>query len=388
MAPVPGQGLTSAPGPLINTAFTPNVNLSHIAHYSGPNLAPPPGWHEYDGYQEEWNSDTAQATRVFIGPWVTRQQLLIWALGFSYSIPDPNNPPSANSNGGGILIRTLPAQHPEFPWLYAQSARLVRGIGAWANSPYVGPQDSCGNIAQASGNLPKGYVANPLPMIAYFDQPTGSDANSAMYAVTYQPVDYEIRQTADPLAGELSRFVSRTFTFSSKAQIIPASRLYFTFGGGKNFQVPEPGVWIFNAQEITYVWHDIPDLPLAAIGSCVGKVNSVPFDGAPGYDLYGPGTLLCLAPETRRKRNVVGRIVWDITYKFLHVDNGDATTSRGHNYFPYFNNLGNSLSFEHATLDGTDSGQELYARTDFNTLFTVPFPQNYQTSDLPTPNCP
>jgi hypothetical protein len=374
--------LTSAGPPLINGNFVPNVNLSHIAHYTSNALLPPAGWHEIDGYQEEWNQDSAQITRIFIGPWVTRQVFLFWALGASWSLQDPNNP------NGGIIQRALPAQHPEFPWLYAQSARLLRGQGAWRDNPYVGPQDECGNIAQTGGIAPIGYAAKPIPMIAYFDHETGSDANSAMYAVTYQPVDYEIRQTPDPIAGELSRFVTRSFNYASKAQTIPASRLYFTFGAGKKFQVPEPGVWIFNSQEITYTWHMVPDLPISAINNCLGKVNIAPFDGAPGYELYGPGTLLCLAPETVRKRGLTGRIYWDITYKFLHVDNGDQMTARGHNYFPYFNNLTNMLSFEHATLDGTETGQELFARTDFNQLFTVPAPQNYQTSTLPSTACP
>src|SRR5438552_13218384 len=134
-----------------------------------------------DGYEEQWTPDSAQITRVFNGPWVTRQSFLFWALGSAWSTQDPNIP------GQGILNRTLPAQDPEFPWLYAQSARLVRGLGAWTDSPYVGSQDECGNVARAGGTTPFGYVTIQLPKIAYFDPATGSDANSAVYAITYQP---------------------------------------------------------------------------------------------------------------------------------------------------------------------------------------------------------
>lgn len=376
--PTPG----GIPARIVNNQFNRIVNNSHIGalvNTGGPGWLPPPtippaGWSEVDGYDEEFQQDNSQATRIFIGPWITRYNLVQWALGWSYSVPNANNPAQ------GQLVRILPAQHPEFPWLFARRVKLVKGVGAWGNNPYVSAQDECGNVAT---NPTTGYALNPIPMICYFDPATGSDALSCVYAVTYQAVDFEIRDTSYLPSSEMSRWVTRNYTYAVQALSVPTNRLRFADGSGP---ISEGGIFVSKTQELTYLWREVPDVPEQAIQATIGHVNAAPFDGDPGFPTYPPGTLLCMAPEKTRHRGPTGRITWDISYKFLYRDNGTPTAPAGHNFFP--NTSKQSLTWVLATFDGTPTGPTLYQPADFTQLFTVPNPANYQTPTLPSPACP
>jgi len=368
---------------ILNIQFNRLVNNSHVATFSSiqtggpiwltPPNNPPSGWQEMDGYQEEFGIDASRATRLFVGPWITRYDFVQWALGWTFSIPSATNP------GQGQLVRLLPAQHPEFPWLFAMHVKLVKGLGAWTNNPYVGAQDECGNVAT---DPVTGYAVNPIPMICYFDEATGLDTHSCLYAVDYEAVDYEIRDTSYLPNGEMSRWVTKSFTFSSKALSVPSNRLQFADGSGP---IPEPGIQILGSQEWTYLWRQVPDVPWSAIQNSVGGVNNAPFDGDPGWPSFPTGTMLCLSPETIRHRGPTGRIVWDVAYKFLYFDPNPGGPS-GHNYFPKIS--GSTLTWVLGTMDGTTTGQTLYPSVDLTKLFVPPAPQNYQTPTAPTSGCP
>jgi hypothetical protein len=379
--------VTTAPlnPPIINTTFARALNHSHIAHSTAKLLAMPVGWNEMDGYDEVFSTTDARATRVFNGPWVTRHLFKQWALGYSFSVGNPNNVLSGNAGcnapGTGILNRVIPAQHPEMPWLYASEVKLLDGLGGWKNNPYVGFQDECGNVTAVPGT---GYATSPIPMIAYYNYENGNDANSCVYAVTYTDRDYEILEQPDPVVGEMGRYVTRHGTYASKALTIPYPRLKFTDGSG---EVPEQGIFIVGTEEVAYTWHQVPDIPWGAIQNCVGKVNSGDFDGFASYPTFTAGTLLCLAPERERKRMCTGRIGWQITFRFLYLNTGSCLLQRGHNYFPKVDASGN-LTFVLATYDGTQTGRGLYDKADFTTLFQPVSPGNYQTATLSTTSCP
>jgi hypothetical protein len=50
----------------------------------------------------------------------------------------------------------------------------------------------------------------------------------------------------------------------------------------------------------------------------VGRVNKTAFDGLDGIPPFQRGTMLMLAPgQPKRKRNLVGRYVFDLTFRFL-----------------------------------------------------------------------
>jgi hypothetical protein len=116
----------------------------------------PDGIHEVEGYKEVWESDGAatQATRIFDVPWRIRKLCVDWWLGYDFNyVPSLTGgyapPPAGVSiddlvNGitswsvvqpllggplGGKISRIVPAQHPEFPWLYASRVELQEGKG-------------------------------------------------------------------------------------------------------------------------------------------------------------------------------------------------------------------------------------------------------------------
>lgn len=370
---------TSQAAPIVNTQFNPILNQSHIGTFNSvsggpqwltPPSSPPKGWNEIDGYQEQFGVDASAATRLFRGPWITRFDFVQWALGFTYSVPNQNMP------NQGQLVRFLPAQHPEFPWLFAVDVRLVRGEGAYANNPYVGAQDECGNVTRDPAT---NYATPPIPMICYFDQPTGSDANSCIYAVEYQALDYEVRDASFLPNGEMSRWTAKTVTFSNKTQNIPGG--WLKWADGTPGTLAESGTLIFGTLELTYRWRQVPDVPWVAIQNCIGGVNLNPFDGDGGYPTFPPQTLLCLSPEVERHRGPTGRIMWDIIYKFFY-------SPVGHNSFPRRDTQGNFQGYFPMTFDGTTNGKTLYPIVDFAQLWVPPLPANYQTLTGLTSACP
>ncbi|MES2342329.1 MAG: hypothetical protein V4597_11670 [Pseudomonadota bacterium] len=384
--------------PIINITPSNIQNQSDIGHGLAKLGEMPPGIREVEGYKEYWTEDESQAIRVFDIQWSQRYAARDWFLGYTTNLAGPpvlvvGSPLQPNPNG--VLHRSLPAAHPEQPWLFASRMELMQGIGAMINNPQVFAQDVFGNFAL--DNLNQRIV---LPMIAYHD--TVNDfPGYGRYAVTYSARDYELRSDAEvqlQASGELSRYVSRFWTYS--ALMLPlgslTSQLYY--GGdlakaatvidpkdkkvpptdkvtlaGQN--VPEPGAKIIPMQQLTYKWHQVPDVPEAAIDNCVGHVNGATFDGAPGARAYPPGTLLCHPPQRERTpRSIVGRISWTITYRFDY-------RAQGWNFFPAADGQYYLAGFYNDRNDavlGKVPDHLLYEGADFNALFKPPPPVKYQ----------
>lgn len=337
------------------------LNLSDIATdvVNYPRIySEPYKWHEIDGYEENWDGEASEVTRVFEGPWLQRKGFVDWMVGYSY-------------NSAGTLRREIPDQHPAYPWLYCTGIRRVKGQGAYTLDPYI--------------VNPDGTNAG---LIAYFDRSSGTDELCCTLSATYRPLAYEVRNdsdidtnaaaiTAAKSTPELQRYVERAETDSLQSLPFPGANLVFTEGPANGKAIPSAGTVtkLFPLRELIYVWHDVPDVPEAAITACEGKVNVDVFDppvtingntvgalGAAGG--YAAGTLLCQAPQKKRiPRNVVGRPVFRITYRFLFRPDG-------WNRFPYGGDMGMYLA--------AVGGKYLYASADFNTLFQVPQPIRYQ----------
>ena len=112
----------------------------------------------------------------------------------------------------------------------------------------------------------------------------------ARYQLTYRSLPYRVRTDRDLdqggfARGELERFVFRKKGWAAKALQMPppggARSLKFTNAAPADIrgaEVPTPGTAIFPLQEMTYTWHDVPDVNETAHENCVGKVNSNTFD--------------------------------------------------------------------------------------------------------------
>lgn len=100
----------------------------------------------------------------------------------------------------------------------------------------------------------------------------------------------------------------------------------------------------------------------------VGKVNSV--DIPIGYvgtgEVFARGTLLYVEPVVARELTFNG-VIYRITLRFLHKDNGDSTTPKGWNYYAHVSEAGTTISYERIT-DGTND-KNFYPFADFRDVF-------------------
>lgn len=300
------------------------------------NLTSMNGINELPDYREVWEEDNLVCTRTFDVPWSRRKDFVDEMVGFSRNLTDPADPTK------GKLTRLVPDQHPEYPWLYAVSAEMFSGVGAYGKNE--------------AGSL-----------IAFYDATTKKEG-FARTRVTYRALDYRVASdsaVAESAIGERIRYISRFYTYSAENLKLPGSAFRWVTAPQDSIQEPPPK--LFPTKEITLVWHEVPDVPEANIESTIGKVNDASFTDQPNSGrLYEAGTLLFLAPDIKRYRTVTGRVAHRISYKFLF-------RATGHNKL-YRRSTG---QFEDVSRDGTTAttaGNRIYDSADFSLLFTQPTP--------------
>lgn len=302
-----------------NTLQPPYVNNGGQVEHRLEGFVPiPPGW-QPKSYRERFSRLESEARMVWCGPWSSRLLFRDSMLGVSRNIGDARK---------GTLSRLTPQQHPEMPELVAVSCELVEAGATTALSNDSRPQFASGKFVPASLPLPMiAYVANPPPDVL--------DDGQCDYEVRYADPGFEVRSdfelaalaraVPDAAASiELNRWVTRESTYSLQGlpiSKIVGSTLQFTEGNYAGQVVPEAGVLPIWTQDLVYTWHEVTDVPEAAIAACIGKVNDRAFDvlGADrvGHDPYPPGTLLCQTPTKKRHRLQNGRVAWTIVYHLL-----------------------------------------------------------------------
>jgi hypothetical protein len=412
---VPGNLLG---GGTITTDYVPGPNQSGIGHNKLSRQWPT--WiREVDGYRESWSQTEHWAKRMLDVQWGYNKAFIDYMLGYSTTVLKGTTP---------FLSRKLPHQHPRFPWLYATSCAMVHAMGAITNDPRCTLTNPDGSFVQNEDGSP--YIA---PMIYYFaNDPNNYADGLARYEVTYRPRDYELREDSEignPF-DELNRYVTRDSVYAISSLPVPSTSGGLKFVGlpAGNNGIPDSiaGQLLLPVTELTYVWHEVPDVPETAIGNCVGRVNDEAFD--PPYDLstgtratdfshptqmvggtpdaswldfqgaqggnisttfvrpgYGPETLLMQAPEKKRYRTITGRVAWQIVLKFLHKPSG-------WNYFPriitaqslrsaydWQGSPNAGVAFTLGTLGGNPDGPRIYTKADLNQLFTPVPSRQYQT---------
>lgn len=363
----------------VSVAWTPSANTNHsgITHDQDKANEEPEGWAEIDGYEEDWETGEQSTVRWFNGPWGGRKAFAEWLLGYSYTIPIQTSNPTYPR----MLRRVVPAQHPEYPWQYAVRVKF-KGQGAIANNTLVymiGPDGK--PVIGPDGVLPQN-----IPMIGYYDSGDNGvgDRRSCVAQVVYRALDYEIYNDFDfdhNAMTEINRYVTRAETYALRTLPVPTGQLKFVEGPVGTIVPSSSAQRLFPTKEVTYVWHNVPDVPEAAIAACEGHLNSKTFDpplqitGLDGKPVqvgglnsggYAAGTLLMhLPPEKKRLyRDVTGDVTWTITYKL-------AYNAFGWNRFPYSDNrFYLAHIFDGNT--GADTGSPFYDSADFNQLFTQP----------------
>jgi hypothetical protein len=357
---------------------------------------------EGGAYGERFHGDGDQAAwRTFAVPWGLRKAWVDEVKGYTNAVSNPLGGPAS-------LARVIPMQHPEqgYEHLYASDVELLEGMGAWVNNANVVQRDANGRPALDQFGQPQ-----LIPMIAYVDGATGQDGY-ARYKVTYTPRMYTVLTDGDMQAiqgnkGELERYVERDMLEAVQALPIPAGSLVFNNhplfpnivvpANQVNKPIPANGQFILlPTAELIYEAVEWPDIPAAAlvgntnpaagpITSCIGTVNSQPFDGARGcFNNDGQGnftpwpamTLLCQPPKIVRYRTPRGRYCHRVRYSFLYrpttwqtfpsgVANSTDGSSQGQQFWP-------------ATYNVQGVPSLFFPMTDFNLLFVPPVPLSYQ----------
>lgn len=347
-------------GAIVNQPGGQLVNHSGIASFN--RLSSMPAWKEVEGYREHFSPSDQYAVRFFEGPWFQRKAFYDAMLGYPQDGSGTDRPLG--------IVRAIPANHPEHTWLYAVDCELVEGKGA---------------ITEGDNGLIQ-YVNMDPAMAADFP-------GVAKVKVTYRPLDYDVRTDTELEShfdgNELYRYVTRNWTYAIKSLPVP-TRTHLRFAEGPAGVITRPidaaqAQFILSTREVTYTWHQVPDVPQSNIDDCLGKVNEGAFDApkkidgfsVSGYgsetDGYEAQTLLFLTPQIARQRSIAGRVTFSIIYKFLYQP-------QGWNKFPALSS--GALTFLLATFDGTVTGKTVYSTADFEKLFRLPSAfGRYQNAD-------
>lgn len=358
-------------------------NHSGIGHDLKKLALMPQGWNELDGYRESWKENDMKATRVFNGPWGNRKDFIDYLLGYSTAELDV-------LSGNYFLSRIVPAQHPEFPWLYAIEVEELQGVGAYTNNPNAFVQDALGNpVVQQVFDPERGKIPAviPLGIIHYYDSSSLRDTSSCTLRVTYRHRAYEVRNDEDAYkqpTRELSRCVTREYHPAIEHLGLSrlTGRMFYSEGpaGTKGSNIPEGGVMRIPTMQLTMTWHQVPDLPWGAFQNCTGKINLNKFDGAPGYREFPAGTLLCHAPRVDRWRSITGRIRWEIVYRFDYrgsVTAFDGTPATWNHYPDSFGFFCAAGFYPNGFVDG-GANVPVYQSANFDELFKAVAPVSYQ----------
>lgn len=324
---------------------------------------------------EEWRPDGIVQTITFDVPWSIRIKWLAWCLGYE-TLP--------SEFFAGLPWQTFnrvpPVQHPEMPWLYASDAKLVEAMGVPLNRDDIVLKDSSGHPVPAStpGGQIEQFTAIPgeepppqyayAPAIKYAENAGDGDFTFrdgvARYQVTYTHRLYQILsddQLHTQGGGEFNRYVTKNKNYAVMSYPVPATgtQLKFSDPAYPAILGTQIGVGILVIQpteQLEYTWHDVPWYSEQAIQSAAGHINAGVFDGRP------PETLLFQAPKITRKRNRVGRYVWDIVMRMDFKPFGWNT---------YLTKQG--TAFVRATFGGAVDGPTVYTGANFYNCFNPSF---------------
>lgn len=300
-------------------------------------------------YKETHTADGIEVVRGFDIPWSNKDVWIANCLGWVTCKP-----------ADAIQItRHAPWQHPTIPWLYAQKADVLNGLGVpgidggplAAKTPLVHFYDPK-NLSLPSPKIPGSPNADATKAIA----PDGY----ARIAVTFRSLLYEALDNNDPqFAGknpgdaiELGRYVTRGKGYAVENLRIDGAS--YQFAGGT--PVMDYSYQIYPTIQLVYTWHDVPCSPQVGALACIGTVNLNTFDTQGGN--WPVGTLLCFAPDEKRKpRGHDGGKRFDAAFKFGYRPNG---------WNKFFNKT--SGKFEPVT---NKQGNPPFASSNFSQLFTI-----------------
>lgn len=313
-----------------------------------------------EGYRERMRQDSQETTRLYDVAWKDRIVFLRAVLGWSQRSFD-------SVSGKKLIARFLPHADPSYPWLFAQEADLVRGLGvpARASESDTGGRDSLAIVRRtAAGAVGSTADGNARYAVKYmspnYDVIAGKNGHPSEFAIA----------TACP---ELERYVIREQDYEAQSFTFPYGSFKFK---GSNIDLLEPPTLPYFTKQLTYTWLQVPVIPEAAIRACIGKTNKNPFDV---FNIFGSeypaGALLFLGPVTKRHAQnsmpsspqQTERYAFNIPYKFSYNPNGWNFVFRVTNPVTRANQPG-----WYEVVRTTDETKGIFDQADFNELFAMP----------------
>jgi hypothetical protein len=223
---------------------------------------------------------------------------------------------------GGTVTRNAPHQHPLSPNLSCVNASLVQGLG----NPIIN--------------------ANGYPD---FD-------GGALIAAEYRPLTWDAvtpdrNNSIDPTTSIL--YCTQEINFSTETMTIGNNTFKFSSGTASGLTTGVPAKFSIPITNLVLTIHQLPYMPMQAVRSLRGKVNSTVFLGSPA------GTVLFRGARSTRRFNTDGTVVQEIQ---LILDE--------RNPLHPWNSLPSRVTLVWApvTDDGTSGGTKMFEVADLTPL--------------------
>lgn len=367
---------------LLNSSGYPTVNNSGITFDLAKELSKPEGAVEIEGYSEEWHDNRTSIIRRFAVRYSLKNSFRLWATGWSDIVRAPDGSvvinqepnPDGSFTPRASITRTIPAQHPSFPFLYCTRIQ---------------------QIDSHKGGFPI-LQSKAVPVIAYAERaPDGINCVDgwAFFELEFSHPGFFILNDVDTAAlgrGEISRWVRRAFNYALKSAELYKNGATLKFVSNaatvaEGIALKEIGsrqIFLRPVVTLEYQWVGVPiqAVPYVAIATIMGTTNADSFDMGTAGVRAGPGELLCQAPKIGEPYpGPTGVLLTDLTFRFEY-DQG------GWNRFP-----GPSGRRYLATFGGDATGRTLYDQGVFANLFKPEYsnplnPANSVTIPLEDPD--
>lgn len=259
-----------------------------------------------DSPQESMSGQVFRSRRSFFMPWSQRWTFAAWMVGY----------PALQQDylGNWWVSRNVPQGYSALdftgtntPFLYASSIESIQGVGkitgydAESTAQYSTARVTVGFETLSHRVFSDGDIFSTAGQLAAaLGLDSTSDTNLGVFAQggVVGGID----------EASLVRYVTRFRQPTAEYITLPFGALKWC---EPNPVLTPPGSIskIVAAVELQYVWHQVPNIPLAA-KQAIGTVNDQSFDG------YPRGTLLLTSIDLKPYRWFFNSRVWDITYKF------------------------------------------------------------------------
>ncbi len=248
-------------------------------------------------------TDNGQVSRDLFCRWEQRATFAKLLLGAS----------SVEVNGGVRWIsRLTPEPFPELPYLYAAGCPSVAGLGR---------DGRAGDVATYRG-------AKAIVEYRALRYRIAEDDSPGLVAATGPLTGFPDEGLALRDGLQNSRYITRLVRPAYRQITIPAGVMVQDVDG-KEVPIPEGFPFTEPRLEVTYIHHEVPEVPFNAIGQCMFGVNETLFDN------FATSTLLYIGAELTERISPFGHLVTDIGHRFLWQPNYSrqgVPVARGWNY--------------------------------------------------------